>query len=46
MLRVDEKMGAAAVDEEDELLRVFWRLAGGVVEALLLGEDIFYENER
>ena len=41
MLRVDEKMGAAAVDEEDELLRVFWRLAGGAVEELLLEEDIF-----
>ena len=41
MQRVDEKMGAAAVDEEDELLLVFWRLAGGAVEALLLEEDIF-----
>ena len=41
MLRVVEKMGAAAVDVEDELLLVFWRLAGGVVEALLLEEDIF-----
>ena len=36
MLRVDEKMGAAAVDEEDELLLVFWRLAGGAVAALLV----------
>ena len=36
MHRVDEKMGAAAVDEEDELLRVFWRLAGGAVEELLV----------
>ena len=39
MLRVDEKMGATA--EDDELLLVFWRLAGGAVEALLLEEDIF-----
>ena len=31
MLRVDEKMGAAAVDVEDELLLVFWRLAGGAL---------------
>ena len=31
MLRVDEKMGAAAVDEEDELLLVFWRLVGGAL---------------
>ena len=29
MHRVVEKMGAAAVDEEDELPLVFWRLAGG-----------------
>ena len=36
MLRVDEKMGAAAVDEDDELLLVFWRLAGGAVGALLV----------
>ena len=41
MLLVVEKMGAAAVDEEDELLRVVWRLAGGAVEELLLEEDIF-----
>ena len=41
MLRVVEKMGGAAVDEDDELLLVFWRLAGGAVEALLLEEDIF-----
>ena len=46
MHRVVEKMGAAAVDEEDELLLVFWRLAGGAVEELLLEEFIFYENER
>ena len=41
MHRVDEKMAATAVD--DELLLVFWRLAGGAVEELLL-EDIFCEN--
>ena len=42
MHRVDEKMGATA--EDDELLLVFWRLAGGAVEALLFEEDIFYEK--
>ena len=31
MFRVVEKMGAAAVDEEDELLLVFWRLGGGAL---------------
>jgi len=36
MFLVVEKMGAAAVDEEDELLLVFWRLAGGEVAALLV----------
>ena len=36
MFLVEEKMGAAAVDEEDELLLVFWRLAGGDVPALLV----------
>ena len=46
MLRVDEKMGATAMDEEDELLLVFWRLAGGAVEALLLEEDIFTKTRR
>ena len=35
MFLVDEKMGAAAVDEEDETAPVFWRLAGGEVVALL-----------
>ena len=35
MFLVEEKMGAAAVDEEDELLLVFWRL-GGAVAALLV----------
>ena len=34
MHRVDEKMGATAVDEEDELLLVFGRLADGAVEEL------------
>jgi hypothetical protein len=33
---VEEKMGAAAVDEDDELLLVFWRLTGGEVAALLV----------
>ena len=33
---VVEKMGATAVDEEDELLLVFWRLAGGAVGALVV----------
>ena len=36
MFLVEEKMGAAAVDEEDELLLVFWRLAGGAVAPLLV----------
>jgi hypothetical protein len=36
MHRVVEKMGAAAVDKDDELLLVFWRLAGGEVAALLM----------
>ena len=36
MLRVEEKMGAAAGDEEDELLLVFCRLAGGEVAAVLV----------
>ena len=39
MQLVDENMDTTA--EEDELLLVFWRLAGGAVEALLLEEDIF-----
>jgi hypothetical protein len=37
MFLVDEKMGAAAVDEDDEvdeLLLVFCRLGGGAVTAL------------
>ena len=36
MFLVVEKMGAAAVDEEDEAALVFWRLTGGAVAALLV----------
>jgi hypothetical protein len=36
MFLVVEKIGAAAVDEDDELLLVFWRLGGGDVDALLV----------
>jgi hypothetical protein len=36
MFLVDEKMGAAAVDEDDELLLVFWRLGGGEVAPRLV----------
>ena len=36
MHRVVEKMGAAAVDEDDEVALVFWRLGGGAVAALLV----------
>ena len=36
MFLVEEKMGATAVDEDDELLLVFWRLGGGDVDALLV----------
>ena len=36
MFLVDEKMGAAAVDEDDEAALVFWRLGGGVVAPLLV----------
>ena len=36
MFLVEEKMGAAAVDEDDEVAVVFWRLAGGEVAALLV----------
>jgi hypothetical protein len=36
MFLVEEKMGAAAVDEDDELLLVFCRLAGFAVAALLV----------
>ena len=35
MFLVEEKMGAAAVDEDDEVALVFWRLGGGAVAALL-----------
>ena len=33
---VVEKIGAAAVDEEDETAPVFWRLVGGAVAPLLV----------
>jgi hypothetical protein len=36
MFLVVEKIGAAAVDEDDELLLVFWRLGGGAVAARLV----------
>ena len=36
MFLVEEKMGAAAVDEDDELLLVFWRLGAGAVAPLLV----------
>ena len=37
MFLVDEKMGAAAVDEdEDEVALVFWRLGAGAVAPLLV----------
>ncbi len=36
MFLVVEKIGAAAVDEEDEAAPVFWRLAGGAVAPLLV----------
>jgi hypothetical protein len=36
MFLVVEKIGAAAVDEEDEAAPVFWRLAGGAVSPLLV----------
>ena len=36
MFLVVEKIGAAAVDEDDEVALVFWRLAGGDVAALLV----------
>ena len=48
MFLVDEKMGAAAVDEEeDEVALVFWRLGGGEVgePPVLFAEDIL-QNER
>ena len=36
MFLVVEKIGAAAGDEDDELLLVFWRLGAGAVAALLV----------
>ena len=36
MFLVEEKMGAAAVDEDDEAALVFWRLGGGEVAPLLV----------
>ena len=36
MFLVVEKIGAAAVDEDDELLLVFCRLGGGAVAARLV----------
>ena len=36
MFLVEEKMGAAAMDEDDELLLVFCRLGGGEVAPLLV----------
>ena len=46
MFLVDEKMGAATVDEEDEAALVFWRLSAGallvpVVVSVSLLVDIF-----
>ena len=44
MFLVVEKMGATA--EEDELLLVFWRLAGGAVAELpVLFEEDILQNE-
>jgi hypothetical protein len=42
MFLVEEKMGAAAVDEDEEVLLVFWRLDGGAVgePPVLFAEDI------
>ena len=36
MFLVVEKIGAAAVDEDDEVALVFWRLGGGEVAPLLV----------
>ena len=50
MFLVDEKMGAAAVDEEeDEVALVFWRLGAGavlvpVVVSVSLLVDIFWKR--
>ena len=45
MFLVVEKMGAAAVDEDDELLLVFWRL-GGDSELLLVADMEVATEER
>ena len=37
MFLVVEKIGAAAVDEDDEVALVFWRLGGGAVAGRLGG---------
>jgi hypothetical protein len=39
MFLVEEKMGAVAVDEDDEVALVFWRLGGGEVGALVVLPD-------
>ena len=44
MLLVEEKMGATARDEDDELLLVFRRLAGGEVGALIVLPVAFDRN--
>ena len=46
MFLVEEKIGAAAVDEEDELLLVFCRLVGGAVgePPVLFAEDILQKE--
>ena len=46
MFLVVEKMGAAAVDEDVELLLVFWRLGGGALgEPPVLFEEAIFQNE-
>ena len=47
MLLVEEKMGATTVDEDDELLLVFWRLVGGAVgeSLVLLAIDILQTSD-
>ena len=44
MFLVEEKMGAAAVDEDVELLLVFRRLAGGEVGALIVLPVVVHRN--
>ena len=48
MFLVVEKMDAAAVDEDDELLLVFWRLGDGAVgePPVLFAEDILQTKTR